>query len=140
MNISVSTVIERPVTAVWKWYAVDHVRNHPRWDPDMELEQITEGPMGLNTRIRRLNRHFGEPIEGVMEIVEWEPNRVMGARIQDANAETRGRVTFEELGPSRTRLTIHADFPTLDEAMADQLRPLIERTASNVRRLAEAEA
>ena len=30
MRIAVSTEIDRPVAAVWRWYAVDHVRNHPR--------------------------------------------------------------------------------------------------------------
>ena len=111
---TVSTLIDRPVAGVWRWYAVEHVRNHPRWDPDMELEQISDGPIGLGTRIRRRNRHFGEPIDGEMEIVEWEPERAMGAQIHDANADTRGRVTFEALGSSRTRLTIEAEFPNLD--------------------------
>jgi polyketide cyclase/dehydrase/lipid transport protein len=139
VKITVSTLIGRPVAGVWRWYAVEHVRNHPRWDPDMELEQISDSPIGLGTRIRRRNRHFGEPIEGEMEIVEWEPERAMGVQIHDANTDTRGRVTFEALGPSRTRLTIEADFPNLDASKVDQLRPLIERTASNVRRLVESE-
>jgi hypothetical protein len=139
MKITVSTLIDRPVAGVWRWYAVEHVRNHPRWDPDMELEQISDGPIGLGTRIRRRNRHFGEPIEGEMEIVEWEPERAMGAQVHDANADTRGRVTLEALGPSRTRLTIEADFPNLDAEKVEQLRPLIERSASNVRRLVESE-
>jgi len=90
MKITVSTVIDRPLASVWRWYAIEHVRNHPRWDPDMELVQISEGPIGLGTRIRRRNRHFGEPIEGEMEIVEWEPERVMGARIKDANVDAKG--------------------------------------------------
>ena len=140
MKITVSTDIGLPVADVWHWYAVEHVRNHPRWDPDMELEQISDGQMGLGTRIRRRNHHFGEPIEGEMEIVEWEPERAMGAQIHDANTDTSGRVTFEAVGPSRTRLTIEADFPNLDASRVDQLRPLIERTASNVRRLVESEA
>jgi hypothetical protein len=139
MKITVFTDIDRPLADVWQWYAVEHVRNHPRWDPDMELEQISDGPIGLGTRIRRRNRHFGEPIDGEMEVVEWEPERAMGAQIHDANADTRGRVTFEALGPSRTRLTIEADYPNLDPPKVDHLRPLIERTASNVRRLVESE-
>jgi uncharacterized protein YndB with AHSA1/START domain len=139
MKITVSTLIDRPVASVWRWYAVEHVRNHPRWDPDMELEQISEGPIGLGTRIRRRNRHFGEPIEGEMEITEWEPERVMGARIHDANMDTRGQVTFEALGSSQTRLTIEAYFPSVDASRVDQLQPLIERTASNVRRLVESD-
>ena len=139
MIIRVSTVIDRPVAGVWRWYAVEHVRNHPRWDPDMELDQISEGAIGLGTRIRRRNRHFGEPIVGEMEIVEWEPEHVMGARIHDANGDTTGRVTFESLGPSMTRLTIEAGFPNLDASKVEHLRSLIERTAGNVRRLVESE-
>jgi hypothetical protein len=139
MKIATSAVIDRPVADVWRWYAVDHVRNHPRWDPDMELEQISGGPIGLGTRIHRRNRHFGEPIDGEMDIVEWESERVMGVRIHDANADTTGRVTFESLGPSTTRLTIEADFPNLEASQVEHLRPFIERTADNVRRLVEAE-
>lgn len=139
MTITVWTLIDRPVAGVWRWYAVEHVRNHPRWDPAMELEQLSDGPIGLGTRIRRRNRHFDEPIEGEMEIVEWEPERAMGVQILDANTDTRGRVTFEALGPSRTRLTIEADFPNLDPSAVEALRPLIEQTASNVRRLVESE-
>lgn len=140
MKAIVSTTVDRPVGDVWHWYAVDHVRNHPRWDPEMELEQISEGPVGLGTRIRRRNRHFDEPIEGEMEIVEWEPERVMGARIHDANLDTVGRVTFESLGPSRTRLTIDADFPGMDEAAEAVIRPRMERTARNIRQLMESDA
>jgi uncharacterized protein YndB with AHSA1/START domain len=139
VKITVSTLIDRPVAGVWRWYAVEHVRNHPRWNPAMELEQISDGPIGLGTRIRRRNHHYGEPIEGEMEIVEWEPGRAMGVQIHDANADARGRATFEAVGPSRTRLTVEADFPTLDVSKVDQLRPLIERTAGNVRRLVESE-
>jgi hypothetical protein len=56
----------------------------------MELTQITEGPIGLGTRIRRRNRHLDHPVEGEMEIVEWTPGEVMGARIHDANMDTEG--------------------------------------------------
>ena len=74
-----------------------------------------------------------------MEIVEWEPERVMGARIKDANADTIGRVTFEPLGPSTTRLSVEADYPNLDASKVEQLRPLIEQAYSTIRRLVESE-
>jgi hypothetical protein len=79
-KITASTVIDRPVADVWRWYAVEHVRNHPRWDADMELEQISEGPIGLGTPNPATNSHFDEPIEGEMEIVEWKPERSEGPR------------------------------------------------------------
>jgi hypothetical protein len=87
----------------------------------MELEQISDGPIGLGTRIRRRNRHFGEPIEGEMEVVEWEPERVMGACIKEADEDIIGRVTFESLGPSTTRLTVEVDYPDLDASKVADL-------------------
>jgi hypothetical protein len=140
VKITVTTIVNRPLRDVWRWYAIDHVRNHPRWDPEMELEQISEGPIGLGTRIRRLNRHFADPIEGEMEVVEWVPEHAMGVQIHDANLETVGRTTFEALGPTSTRLVIDADFPGMDEAAAERIRPRMERTARNVRILIESSA
>jgi hypothetical protein len=46
MRIEVSTTIDRPLAEVWRWYAVEHVRNHPRWDPDMGLEQSLKDRSG----------------------------------------------------------------------------------------------
>jgi uncharacterized protein YndB with AHSA1/START domain len=139
MRIEVSTTIDRPVADVWRWYAVEHVRNHPRWDPDMELEQISDGPMGLGTRIRRRNSRWGESVEGEMEVVEWEPERVMAARIRDSNMDMRGRVTFEEDGPDRTLLRIATDIPGLDESKASHLSAMMQRSAENVKSLLESE-
>ena len=139
MWIEVSTTIDRPVAEVWRWYAVEHVRNHPRWDPDMELEQVSEGPIGLGTRIRRRNVRWGAPIEGEMEIVEWEPERAMGTRIRDANMDMAGRVTFQKTGPDRMVLAIAADIPGLDESKASHLSAMMQRSAENVKRLAESD-
>jgi hypothetical protein len=105
----------------------------------MELTQITEGPIGLGTRIRRRNRHLDHPVEGEMEIVEWTPGEVMGARIHDANMDTEGGRHLRATRPDRTRLTIEADFPRLDEATADCIRPLMERSAGNIRDLIESD-
>lgn len=105
----------------------------------MELEQVSMGPIGLGTKIRRRNRHFDEPVDGEMQIIEWEPQRAMGAEIHDTNLEAVGRATFKAVGPARTRLTIEADFPAMDEATAQPLRPAMERTARNIRELIESD-
>jgi uncharacterized protein YndB with AHSA1/START domain len=139
MRIEVSTTIDRPVAVVWRFCAVEHVRNHPRWDPDIEMEQVSEGPIGLGTRIRRRNVRWGKPIAGEMEIVEWEPERVMATRIHDANMDMAGRFTFHKDGPDRTVLTIAADIPGLDESKASHLSAMMQRSAENVKRLAESD-
>lgn len=139
MKISATARIDRPVADVWHWYAVEHVRNHPRWDPDMQLEQVTPGPTGLGTRIRRRNTRWGAPVEGEMEINEWEPERVLGTHIRDANMEIHGRATFESPSAGQTLLTIEIDVPGLDDSKAEVMRERLDRTAGNIKALVESD-
>jgi uncharacterized membrane protein len=140
MEVQVSIEIERPVSDVWRFWALEHVRNHPRWDPDIDLEQISEGPMGLGTRIRRRNTRWETPVEGEMEVVEFEPERAIAFLVHDANMDMHGRATFEAKDPERTQLTITTDIPGLDDPAANELITRgMERSVANVKALVEAE-
>jgi hypothetical protein len=139
MRVDVSQVIDRPVAAVFQWYADDHVRNHPRWDPDIELWLESEAPIGLGTIIRRRNSRAGTPVEGTMEVVEYERDRAMGVLTHDGPVEMRGRATFEPLGPDRTKLTVTADIPGMDDSMKSLITSGMERSVRKVKDLIEAE-
>ncbi len=140
VQIHVSQEIDRPVAQVFQFMAVDHVRNHPRWDPDMELEQVSDGPMGVGTVIRRRNSHSGTPVEGIMEVVEFEPNQAMGTLIHDGPVETRARVTFAAVGDKRTIITFNVEFPGMDESVdKNMLTGAVERSARNIKHLIESE-
>jgi hypothetical protein len=52
--------------------------------------------------------------------------------------EIHGRATFEEMGESRTRLTLAAEMP-IDESMKDHIEGLIQRSAGRIKELIEAE-
>lgn len=139
MELSATARINRPIADVWRWYAVDHVRNHPRWDPDMQLTQLTPDPIGLGTRIRRRNTRWGTPVEGEMEITEWQPERVLGTHIRDANMEILGRAIMESVSGTETDLTIGLVVPGLDDSKADVMRERMNRTVENIKALVEAE-
>jgi uncharacterized protein YndB with AHSA1/START domain len=140
VKIEASIEIDRPIAEVWRWYAVDHVRNHPRWNPDLELEQISDGPIGLGTKIRRRTTMGESPVDGEMEVTEFDPPRVMGASISDGNTETLGRGTLEERGPKRTLLTISADVPGLDDPETAQfVKTMMGRSLANMKTMMEAE-
>jgi hypothetical protein len=113
----------------------------PGGDPDVKLEQITEGPIGIGTVIRRRNTHFDTPVEGTIKVVEFEPERVIASVIHDGPVECHGRVTFTEQGPGRTAITLTAEFPGMDESSMDvgRLRTLMDRSARNIKRLVESE-
>jgi uncharacterized protein YndB with AHSA1/START domain len=119
-QFEVSQVIDRPLEKVFDFVARQHVRNHPRWDPDIELEQISEGPLGLGTMIRRRNRRSGTPVEGTMEVVEFEPDRAFATIIHDGPVEIRGRMTFEAVDQSHTRLTTFFEMHGVDESRIDR--------------------
>jgi uncharacterized protein YndB with AHSA1/START domain len=140
VQVQVSQVIERPVEKVFHFLANEHVRNHPRWDPDIELEQISEGPIEVGTMIRRRNRRSGTPVEGSMEVVEFEPNRAFGTLIHDGQVEMRGRTIFEPLGDSQTKITVRVELPGMDESMDKGfLLSRMERSVQNMKQLIESE-
>jgi uncharacterized protein YndB with AHSA1/START domain len=140
MKLSLSKVIDRPPAVVWQFFAVDHLQNHPRWDSKMELRQLTEGPIGLGTRIQRRHTRLGVPIEGTMEVVEFQPERAMGVVIHDSTPtgelEVHSRMTAEPEGEGRTTLTFDLDIP----AMAASMDPsMIEGSLTKMKELIEAE-
>lgn len=118
MELEVSRVIDRPPTVVFDFVAVNHLRNHPRWDPKMELRQVTDGPIGVGTRFQRRHTRVGKPVEGTMEVVEFEPERAMGVVIHDVTPngplEVRSRVTVEPAGEGSSTVTIHLDIPGME--------------------------
>jgi len=135
-----SQVIDRPVDKVFHFFAVEHVRNHPRWDSDIELWLDSTSPIGVGTIIRRRNKRSGTPVEGTMKVVEFEPNRVVAMEIHDGPAVMYGRTTFEAISKNQTKITTIIDIPWMDEN-ADKtfLNSRLERSAQIRKQLMESE-
>ena len=140
LQLESSQVIDRPIDKVFHFFAVEHVRNHPRWDSDIELWLDSDGPIGVGTIIRRRNKRSGTPVEGTMEVVEFEPNRAIAMLIHDGPAVMRGRTTFEALSDNQTKITIIFVIPGMD-ASADKtfLYSKLERSAQIRKQLMESE-
>ena len=136
MSVNLSQVIDRKPADVFQFVAVDHVRNHPRWDTKMELEQLTEGPIRVGTIVRRRHTHVGDPVDGTMECVEFEPPRAMGWLILDGQVEMRGRMTIAPEGPDRSTLTGSVDI----QGAVDPLDPApFGETLRRIKELIESE-
>lgn len=135
--MEVSKVIDRPVSAVFAWYADDHIRNHPRWDPDIELEATSPQPLGVGSVIRRWNSRSGTRIEGEMEIVEFERDRLLAMVIRDGPMEMHGRATFQPAGDGATILTLTVDPPGMVDEAA--LAAGIEGSLRKMKQMIEAE-
>jgi hypothetical protein len=130
-----SGIIEHPVDEVFKFHLVDHVKNHPRWDPYMQLEESTDGPMGVGKKIKRINSRSGQPVEGTMEITEFESNKSATMIIHDGPVKMIARATYEAEGDNQTRLTMHIEFPDMDEMDTDMLVSGMQTTIQNINQL-----
>jgi Polyketide cyclase / dehydrase and lipid transport len=139
VKVQASQVIDRRVAEVFHFFAVEHVRNHPRWDPFMRLEQISDGPIGVGTVIKRINSRSGTPVEGTMEVVEFEPNRAIGMLTHDGPIVIRGLTTFEAVGDAQTTLTISVEILGMDESMEGMMSGAIQKSLQNIKQLIESE-
>jgi uncharacterized membrane protein len=139
VKVHVSQVIDRPVADVFHFFAEEHVRNHPRWDPYMRLEQISEGPIGVGTIIKRINSRSGTPVEGTMEVVEFEPNEAIGMLTHDGPVEIVGRTTFEAVSDAVTTLIMGVEIRGMDESMGAMMTGAIQKSLQNIKQLIESE-
>jgi Polyketide cyclase / dehydrase and lipid transport len=136
VKLDVSELIDRPPADVFRFVATDHVKNHPRWDPQMSLVQETPGPIGVGTTIRR-SRSGGEtPVEGVMEITEFDPDRSMRAVIRDRPMELRSLMTVEPEGEATSRLTFTIES---DDAPLDVMKESIMASLRRIKEMVEGE-
>jgi hypothetical protein len=137
MKIDLSESIARPPADVFRFVATDHVKNHPRWDPQMNLVQETPGPIDVGTRIRRRHTRGETPVEGEMEIVGFDPGRSMAAVIRDGPMELRSRMIVEPEREGRTRLTFEVES---DDAPLEMMKDPIRGSLRRIKELIEAEA
>ena len=136
LKLDVSESIERPPADVFRFVATDHVENHPRWDPELSLVQETPGPIGVGTKIRR-NRAGETPVEGEMEIIEFDPDRTIGAVVRDGPMELRSWMTVEPEGEAASRLTITVES---DDAPVEMMEEPIKGSLRRIKEMVEGEA
>ncbi len=74
-----------------------------------------------------------------MEIVEFEPEKAMRVRTQDGSMTIKGVALLEPTGENHTKLTIGGEFPGVDDSRKEAMRPLMERSATNIKSLIESE-
>lgn len=76
-----------------------------RWLPGLvRIERVTPGPFGRGTRWRETRRVFGRDATEEFEVVEYEPPRRLGLRVDGRRGSSkRGEYLFEyRLAPSAT--------------------------------------
>ena len=74
LKIESTTVINRPVEEVFA--VLSNLENNPKWaSVFLEVKKTSEGPIGVGTTWRVVQKAFGRQIESEVEVAEYEPNR-----------------------------------------------------------------
>jgi uncharacterized protein YndB with AHSA1/START domain len=108
MRLSCSVNIAAPIEQVFDgWAALERSPEHQR--PTIERTRLTDGPLGVGTRFRAVDRWPGRKVTFEMELTEYQRPRLIGARWDDPmNGSWRAHFTEDEPG---TRM----DFETIIE-------------------------
>jgi hypothetical protein len=104
--------------------------------PEAEEKVVIRFPIGVGTTIRRRHTHYGDPIEGTMEVVEYEPDRALGMVIHDGPVDIRTRMLFEPEDEGGTRVRGFVDIPSATSPID---RAAIQASSREMKRLIESE-
>lgn len=104
-KVEVRVRIQRPVQDVYAHTSA--VDTMPEWRGDVsEAEQLTDGPLGVGTRIRAGGKALGRSVEIVIEVTDLEPGAKFGYRPVSGPLRTHNVYTFEsEAGGTLVTLT-----------------------------------
>ncbi len=99
-TIKVSTVIEKPLDAVWDEVSV--LKNHTNWMKDaVNIEFLTESNQGLNTKMKVLTKVGPIKLFDYMTVTEWIDKKSIG--VDHVGIVTgKGKFTLKSLDENTT--------------------------------------
>jgi carbon monoxide dehydrogenase subunit G len=99
-----AVTINRPVGEVFAFLA--DAENDPKWRPGVKEIHREGGVTGVGTIYRqKLSGPMGKTIDGDVEIVEFEPDRLIAFQAIAGPVRPRGRYVVESAGDGGTRVT-----------------------------------
>ena len=101
---SLSTIINRPSEEIFA--VLTNLENDLKWRSEwVDARKTTESPIGIGTRFRLFAKAFGRRIETVYEMIQDEPNRIVGWKAMSGPIPLTFQRSFESI-EGGTRLTI----------------------------------
>ena len=122
-GFEMSAEINRPVEEVFSFFS--NLDNRRQWISGLEeLEQTSEGPVGVGTTWRQAVRAMGRRMELTLELTGYEPNKQWNEKIDGGSLQAEGNITFDSV-EGGTRVSAVVDLKIGGLMML--LSPLITR-------------
>ena len=143
LKIESMILINRPIEEVF--VVVSNLENSPKWSSAfVEVTKTSEGPIGVGTAWRAVQKAFGQGLESEVEVTEYEPNRKWTQRGKSP-FPVQIQATFESVdGGTRVNLRLEGEpggfFKLAEPLVAMMAKRNIEGDLANLRDLMEAHA
>lgn len=108
IDFTIEIEIDRPVAEVFAY--VSDPKNLPAWQTNtVSVAQVDDGPLGLGTRLREVHRGpGGKEIQSLVEISEFEPDRVFALHMVEGPLPIDGRISLDaSAGKTRMAFRVH---------------------------------
>jgi len=107
-KLEVSVVIKRPVEEVFSF--TNDSADDTKWSSGLvEVNQVSEGPVGVGTIKREVNRILVKRIENTYEITEYEPNKKYSCKSISGPFPWQSSFTYESV-KGGTKVTMASEF------------------------------
>jgi hypothetical protein len=121
MRIQAEEHINAPIAEVYRFIAVEHFANHPKWDPSIsELTPTSPGPMRTGATARLVRVDGKKHMEGVLTVTEYEPERLFAAVSRFGPFVLHQRAVCQPLPAGGTSIEL-----TIDTRAAGPMRLLL---------------
>jgi uncharacterized membrane protein len=125
VKVETSMVIKRPVEEVFA-YMNNHENDTVWQDGVVESEAISEGPLGVGTKLREVRNFLGRRLESTSEITEYEPNSKVAWKATSGPIPLEASMTFEAVeGGTKISVVGEADVGGLFKLA----EPMVARSA-----------
>lgn len=103
--------IKRPQQEVFEF--VTNPANSTQWQrTTISSEWTSDGSPGVGSKIKSVIKLFGRPIEGEVEVTEWEPYNAYGYKGSGGSFQVAGKVWIEPKGGG-TQVTLNGQVSAL---------------------------
>jgi uncharacterized protein YndB with AHSA1/START domain len=103
IKIETSIVINRPVEEVFEY--MSNAKNNPQWQSGaQEVIKTSEGPIGVGTAYKSVNRLLGRRLEATVEFTAYEPNKRVAGKVTSGPVPFRFENIFEPTEDGGTKV------------------------------------
>lgn len=144
INLELSTLVDRPLEDVFNF--LSNPLNLPKWQAMIaSIEQATPDPNAVGSKYNVHAEVLGRHIDGLMEIIAYEPPTKFGFTNRAGPMQVRVTITLKPVGTG-AKITINAQgnpggvFKLAEGALAHQIKGQMEANLARLKTVLESGA